>query len=84
MKTNFLKIICAGALTVLLGATAEVHAQRTGGGGFGGFGGFGGNNFNANRSGSSTTSAYNNNGSVGSATITVDPETHNLVVIADE
>src|SRR6185437_4898386 len=32
----------------------------------------------------STTSSYNNNGTVGSATITVDPETHDIVVIADE
>src|SRR5208283_1387584 len=49
-----------------------------------GFGGFGGFN-NANRNGSSSTSSsYNNNGTVGSATFAVDPDTHNIVVIADE
>jgi general secretion pathway protein D len=54
-----------------------------GGGGFGG-GGFGGGGANtANRTTSSTTSPYNNNGTVGTATITVDPDTHNLVIIAD-
>ena len=97
MKTNLLKKISLAGL-VLVCATLTLHAQRFGGGGggFGGFGGFGGGGFggggfggggfgggnNANRS--TTTSAYNNNGSVGSATITVDPQTHNLVVIADE
>jgi general secretion pathway protein D len=66
----------------------EIHAQqRTGGGGFGGFGGFGGggfNNANRNNAGSSTTSQYNNNGTVGSAVISVDPVTHNIMVIADK
>jgi general secretion pathway protein D len=82
MKTYFMKNIGGAALAILLGAAVEAQAQPRGGfGGFGGFGNFGGNN--ANRGGS-TTSAYNNNGSVGSATITVDPQTHNLVVIADE
>jgi len=80
MKTNYFKIICFGALALLLGGSAGLQAQQRFGG-FGGFGGFGNNNNNRN---SSTTSSYNNNGTVGSATITVDPETHNIVVIADE
>ena len=81
------------AVAVLCCAALTANAQRGGGGGFGGggfggFGGFGGGGFggggnNANRTSASTT-AYNNNGAVGSATITVDPQTHNLVVIADE
>ena len=93
MKTHFVKIISL-AVAALCCATFTANAQRGGGGGggggggFGGFGGFGGgggfnNNNNASRSSSSST-AYNNNGAVGSATITVDPQTHNLVIIADE
>ena len=83
MKTNHFKKICAGGLALWLAAVVDIHAQqRGGGGGFGGFGGFGGNN--SGRNSSSTSSSYNNNGTVGSAVITVDPETHNIVVIADE
>lgn len=78
MKTNITKAISAGVLALLLCATPGVHAQQRGGG-FGGFNPFRGNNNAA----STTTSAYNNNGSVGSATISVDPETHNIIVIAD-
>ena len=65
---------------------------RGGGGGFGGggFGGFGGGGFggvaggaNAARNSASTSSQYNNNGAVGTAQISVDPDTHNLIIIAD-
>ena len=91
MKTQQFKNIYGGVLALLLGTALAVHAQQRGGGGFGGggfggFGGFGGGgNFGGGgRSGSSTTASYNNNGTVGNATITVDPQTHNLVVIADE
>jgi general secretion pathway protein D len=61
-----------------------------GGGGFGGFGGggfggaAGGANGGAARSTATTGSQYNNNGTVGTAQITVDPDTHNLVIIADK
>ena len=86
MKNTFKKI-SAGALALGLGAAVGLHAQQRGGGyGGGGFGGFGGGGFgggnNGNNSRSSTT--FNNNGSVGNAIITVDPQTHNIVVIADE
>jgi len=93
MKTNNLKKILGGVLIVLACAAIESHAQQRGGGtggggggGFGGFGGFGGGggNFGGNRNNNSTAGSYNNNGSVGSATITVDPQTHNIVIIADE
>jgi general secretion pathway protein D len=91
MKTQHFKTIYGGALAVLLGAALTVQAQQRGGGfgggGFGGFGGFGGGGNNASgrsSSSGSSTSSYNNNGTVGNATITVDPQTHNLVVIADE
>ncbi len=91
MKTNLVKKISLAGLAVVC-ATLTLHAQQRfgggggfGGGGFGGFGGFGGGGFGGNNANRSTTSStYNNNGSVGSATITVDPQTHNLVVIADE
>jgi len=64
-----------------------------GGGGFGGGGGglFGGGGFGggggavggAARTAATTSSQYNNNGSVGTAQIGVDPDTGNLVIIAD-
>jgi len=89
MKFNFFNKLAGGALVILLCAAVNLHAQQrfgggnAGGGGFGGFGGFGGNN--ANRGGSSaTTSSYNGNGTVGNAIINVDPNTHNLIVIADK
>jgi general secretion pathway protein D len=78
------------ALGICLCAALPVRAQF-GGGGFGGFGGFGGGG-GANRgggggsssSGSSSTRQYSPNGSVGDAVISIDPDTHNIVVIADE
>ena len=75
--------IYGGVLIFLFCAALGLHAQFRPGG-FGGFGGFGGGFNNANRGGASTSSQYNNNGTVGSATIYVDPDTENLVVIADE
>jgi general secretion pathway protein D len=60
-----------------------------GGGGFGGggFGGFGGGGFGGGAVNRGTTtsgsSQYNNNGTVGTANISVDPVTHNLVIVAD-
>jgi general secretion pathway protein D len=89
MKTNFFKKTLGGAWLLLLCAAIELHAQQRfggggfGGGGFGGFGGFGGGG--ANRGGTTGSSGqYNNNGSVGSAQIAVDPVTHNIIVIADK
>ena len=88
MKTHSLKNYFGLAIVGWFCAATAFAQQRTGGGGggFGGFGGFGGGGFVGQRSGGSsgTTSAYNNNGTVGSATITVDPDTHDIVVIADE
>jgi general secretion pathway protein D len=52
-----------------------------GGGGFGGGGGGGGG---VNRTASTASSGqYNNNGTVGTANIQVDPVTHNLIIVAD-
>ena len=78
MKTDFsfLKRFLV-LIPILVGLTASpVLAQQRGGGFGGGGGGGGGNNNNA-------SSLYNRNGAVGSAMITVDPQTHNIVVIAD-
>jgi general secretion pathway protein D len=74
------------AATLFLAGALTLHAQQRGGyggggnrggGGYGGFGGYGGGG------GSSTSSQYNNNGTVGTAQISVDPDTHNIVFTAD-
>lgn len=94
MKSNFLNKILGGAVLVLLCAATSLQAQQRfggggGGGGFGGFGGFGGGGFggggfNRGGTGSSGSSTYNNNGTVGNAVIYADPNTHNIIVIADK
>ena len=86
MKTNCFKKHFGGVLALLFCAAMEIQAQQRGGGGggFGGFGGFGGGNRNNNASSSSSSVQYNNNGTVGSAVISVDPVTHNIIVIADK
>jgi len=70
----------AKQLPVLLGlclwAALPARAQ------FPGFGGFGQNRNNNNTS--SSTRQYNAAGTVGNATISVDPETRQLIVITDE
>ena len=81
MKTHYFKKNHGIALALWLGAVLTMHAQQRGGGGFGG-GGFGGGGTRG--SGSSTAGQYNNNGTVGNAVISVDPVTHNIVVIADQ
>ena len=91
MNTQILK--SKRCLTVLVGlclcTALEVCAQQrtTGSGGGGGFGGFGGGGGAANRNSSSSATSgqqYNPNGAVGNATISVDPDTHNITVIADD
>ncbi len=85
MKTNTFTTVSAVTLALLLCPAVELYAQQRGG--FGGFGGLGAGAGTANRAGGSQSTMagqYNNNGSIGSAVITVDPETHNIVVIADE
>ena len=89
MKTDCFKKYLGGVLALLCCAAVELHAQQRGGGGggFGGFGGFGGggfNNANRNNANNSSSGQYNNNGTVGSAVISVDPVTHNIMVIADK
>ena len=91
MNTQILKM--KRCLTFLVGlclcTALEVCAQQrtTGSGGGGGFGGFGGGGGAANRNSSSSATSgqqYNPNGAVGNATISVDPDTHNITVIADD
>jgi general secretion pathway protein D len=88
MKTNCLLKCLGGALIVLFAAT-QLHAQgRGGGGGGGGFGGGGGGGGRGGGGGgfgggASGSQQYNNNGTVGTASITVDPNTHHLVIVAD-
>jgi general secretion pathway protein D len=87
MKTNNFKKSLGGALVLLFCAALATHAQQrtTGGGGFAPFGGGFFNAFNnANRNTTTTSSQYNNNGNVGNAIIYVDPDTKNIVVIADQ
>jgi general secretion pathway protein D len=84
MKTNYFLKYVGGALIVLFCAANHLHAQGRGGGG--GFGGFGGTRIGGTGifGGSSSSQQYNNNGTVGTASISVDPNTHNLVIIADK
>ena len=77
MKTKSLKNYLA-VCSVLLGAAMELHAQQPGGG----FGGFGGQIQNQPRA--AGQQQYNAAGGVGNATITVDPDSRNLTIIADE
>jgi general secretion pathway protein D len=98
MNTQFLK--WKRCLTFMLGfglcAPLAIYAQQqqqrpaTGGGGFGGYGGgYGGGGGGANRgaangASSSGSQQYNANGTVGNATISYDPDTHNITIIADK
>ena len=81
MKTHCIQKYLGSALVILLGATFELHA----GGGFGGFGGGGrGGGFGGfGGGGSASSQQYNNNGAVGTASISVDPTTHQLVISTD-
>lgn len=89
MKTYLSWKNCVGiwaslCLCASIGAHAQVRSSAGfGGGGLGGgrsssMGGFGGGG------GSGAGNQYNPNGSVGSATISVDSDTRNITVIADE
>jgi general secretion pathway protein D len=74
LKSSWTAILLGFVLSAL-----QVHAQFPGfGGGGGGFGGGG----NANRSRSNTRQYPNNQ--IGNAIITVDPDSRNLIVVADE
>ena len=92
MNTQLMKKILGGTLALLVCTAMKLPAQqRGGGGGFGGFGGGGGGGGGGgfgggggNRGGSTSSSQYNPNGAVGGATIMVDPDTKNIIVVTDE
>ena len=80
-----IRFAAAAALGLGLTFGAQAQQRQGGGGGFGGGGFGGGGGGGGNRGGSSSSSqTYNPNGGVGSAMISVDPDTHNITVIADE
>ncbi len=73
--------LCAVALPV---AHAQQSRARSNGSGFGGYGGGNrGSNTGGGGSASSAAQSYNANGTVGNATISYDPDTHNITVIGD-
>jgi general secretion pathway protein D len=78
MKIQFVngKKCLGGMAALVVSAALQVHAQPFGGGFFGGGGGA------QNRAASSTTT-YNSAGSVGNASVTVDQDSHNVIVTAD-
>ena len=65
------------ATTLGICALFKAHAQP-----FPFFGGF--NAANQNRPTTGTSTSYNSAGNVGNATVMVDPDTHNLIISADE
>jgi len=71
--------ICGLALLASLLAVSQAPAQFFPGGG-GGFGGIGGQR----RGNTSSSRTYSANSTVGDAVISIDPETRNLIVIADD
>src|ERR1700743_1535624 len=81
MKIQFVnqKKCLGGIVALAVCAALQVHAQPFGGGFFGGGGGGG-----QNRGSTSTSATYNPAGNVGNATIMVDPDTHNLIISADD
>jgi general secretion pathway protein D len=82
MKMKFVnrKKYLGGLMALCLCAALESHGQ--GFGGIGGFGGFGGTGNNTTQNRSSTT--YNSAGGVGNAIISVNPDTSDLTINADE
>jgi len=87
MKTQFFNwqrsvvVLCGFGLL----AGGEIHAQQQSQRPTGAPGGGGGlNRNNAATSGNTGGAQYNANGAVGNATISIDPDTHNVTIIADE
>src|SRR5689334_5833269 len=67
----------------LLGTALPILAQQRGGGG-GGFGGGNAGRGGTGGSGSTNPRTYPNNGTIGDAYFSIDPETRRVVYIADE
>ena len=75
-------VLILALLTGLSATKGQLRAQGFGGGGFGGGGG-GGNNAAA-RSGSRSTTTYPSSTQMGTATVSVNPETRQVFVITDD
>ncbi len=96
MKLNNSKLLRLGlSLALCLCGAVEIHAQGTGRGGGGGGGGNygggggrggGGGSFGggASSSGSTSTRDYPNSTMIGSASVSIDPQTHSIIVIGDD
>ena len=82
-SVRYLICILSFCLGAALPVNAQIQRQGAGIGGFGGFGTGGGGGRALGASGS-TTRQYYNNGMVGEATISADPETRRLIVITDD
>jgi len=78
MNIQFLKKCLGGLAALAVCAAIQTHAQPNFGGG-----GFFGGQTQARQSTASTTT-YNPAGNVGNAQIMVDPDTHNLIITADD
>lgn len=78
IKTNSTIRFCkAAAICSVMAFAVSSQAQ------FPGFGGFGGGGNTTARTGSTSTRQYNSAGTVGSAVVSVDPETRQVIVITD-
>jgi general secretion pathway protein D len=87
------RLLLALTLSLAVHASAQQRGGGPGGGGvggFGGFGGFGGGGFGGGNRGAtasssgSATANYPDNGTIGDAYFSIDPETRRVVYIADE
>src|SRR6516164_3868851 len=80
------RILRLGALLILFVSLPGLAQQRGGGGGGFGGGGGGGNGARGGTGASASTSGrtYPNNGTIGDAYFSIDPETRRVVYIADE
>ena len=81
-RTWELERILGGLLVLLMCAAPQIYAQ--GRGGRGGGGGFGGGFGGGVGGGAAGTTTYSAPGGVGTANISVDPQTHDLIISADE
>ena len=75
MNMQLVKKYLGGLVALVICTALQTHAQFN-------FGGFGGGGQNQNQQRSSTT--YNSAGNVGNAQVMVDPDTHNLILTADD
>src|SRR5581483_7231072 len=86
MRKRGLRWFLVLSAAMLLSAALPAWSQQRGGGFGGGAGGGGGNASRGGTGGSASTSGrtYPNNGTIGDAYFSIDPETRRVVYIADE